>query len=351
MKVVAIFVVILIAIGFGGYFLLNKQGALENTLFTTFLVTELQDQALFQKPSDASFREIEKEATVPFETRIKTTQTGRALLEAGETIITTIDRNSEFTVHEYGESASSLALHTGNLWSRVEKTLEKGEFYEIKTKNAVATVRGTSFGTSFVGGIMTIIVTDGIVSAYLVDEAGIIIKDSRKEIPAGKKAVIGDTIRLTDLSNEDRQTEWYLFNINNPKRDVSTQNTLPTVSPTAQPPSSQNPTVSIISILPAIITIDSGNSTMMTLVGSGFAKLKSFTINKQPISAYQTVSDSQIQFLSSLLGLREGKNEFDIQLIAQDNSIAVARIVLTISSMSTETLSPNEAPVRNMQTP
>ncbi len=341
---------LLVIAGLGSFLLFSqkeKQG--EKTDAEVFLVTILQENVFIKKPEASEFSVAKKEETAPVYTKIKTSETGRAILEAGKSVITTVDRNSEFTVERYGESQSQIALHSGNLWSRIEKTFERGEFYEIQTENAVATVRGTSFGTSFIDGLTNIIVKDGTVTAFLIDKkTGKRIEESKTEISAGEKATIGEKIMVEKLTTKDKESEWYIFNnsenttIKNKdsKPDVIIKPNTNTNTPaTTTVPTTTNDikTISITSIIASPSSIQKGSNVLVTLKGGGFLRVKNLFLDTQAINDYKIIDDSKIQFSSFIFGENEGTKEFKISLIAVDNTIATAKIIVTTTAKDQQT--------------
>lgn len=338
--------------------ILNQKEKLEEkTTAEIFLITTIQEKVFFKKPEASDFSTTSKEEVVPVYTRIKTSETGRAVIEAGKNVITTIDRNSEFTVEKYDESQSRIVLHSGNLWSRLEKTLERGEFYEIQTENAVATVRGTSFGTSFIDSQMSIIVKDGTVTAFLIDKkTGGRIEESKMEISAGEKVTIGETIVVEKITSKDKESEWYIFNnkeklleikskdlktdiVTKPNTNVDTpaSTTFPVID-------NDTKTVSITSIIASPSSIQKGSNVLVTLRGKGFLHVKNLFLDTQAINNYKIIDDSKIQFSSSIFGENDGIKEFKISLVAIDNTIATARIVVNTIVEDPQLIPENNTP-------
>lgn len=345
--------------GLGGFLIFSQKEKQEEKTgeAEVFLVTTLQESVLLKKPEEGEFSVMAKEETIPVYTRIKTSETGRAVLEAGKSVITTIDRNSEFTVESYGENRSRIALHSGNLWSRIEKTLERGEFYEIQTENAVATVRGTSFGTSFVNGRMNILVKDGTVTAFLIDKkTGERIEESKTEISAGEKATIGEKIVVEKITAKDRESEWYIFNSKESQEEIKNKDSKPEVitkpnTNTGTPATTTTPvisndikTISITSIIASPSSIQKGSTVLITLKGSGFLRTKTLLLDIKAINDYKVIDDSKIQFSSFIFGENEGTKEFKISLIAVDNTVATARITVTTVAGDQQTQVENNPP-------
>lgn len=149
--------------------------------------------------------------------RVKTSENGRALIEGTHTAL--LDHNTEVVIAQADPQKTSLELEVGNIWSRIEKTFDRGEFYEIKTKNAVAAVRGTSFGTETRGEKTIFIVTEGQIAVAMRDpQTGLAVPKSKTILNAGEKAVLEGSkpIIVSMLTREDEQNKW--FQLNNPLR-------------------------------------------------------------------------------------------------------------------------------------
>lgn len=164
---------------------------------------------------------------------VTTSATGRALVDI-EGVRSVLDYNTvallEGTTHK-----NTLELSTGAIWSRVQKILGQGEFYQIQTQNAVAVVRGTSFGVSYVNTTSTLVVTEGTVSFLKRDpETGVIDSASEVKVTAGQKAYrVGmGAVVVEPSSKADKVLPWFLFN-NTP--------TSPVVAPASLIPSSSTP--------------------------------------------------------------------------------------------------------------
>jgi hypothetical protein len=144
---------------------------------------------------------------------IKTGEEGRAFLVSGKARIM-IDYNSELLLATNTNKGSSVELIIGDTWSKVEKLLDKGEYQEIKTKNAVASVRGTSFGVYYDGATTTLIVTEGTVQFTPRDEKGNLLAGQAIFVRAGYKAVRGGygEIMISEITLEDAKDRWFIEN-------------------------------------------------------------------------------------------------------------------------------------------
>lgn len=217
-------------------------------------------------------------------TLIKTSATGRGILESENETTTTIDKNSEIVVVQSEPNKSTIKLESGNLWARVQKVFGQGEYYKIETDNAVATVRGTNFGVFYLNKETIIMVVEGSVWAVSVDP--ITGKPVGQEIVVtqGQKAIIkdGQAPVIEPVSESDKKLEWYVFNhpeaTPTPKATISPTpavsksptptpkiTSTPTLSPTATPTPIPTPTPtpqppSISSVTPKVINLAKGSA-------------------------------------------------------------------------------------------
>jgi FecR protein len=161
----------------------------------------------FTKPGEAE-KKLEIEQTyIPSGTTIRTAE-GEAMIVFEDDSLMSIDANSELKI-EFDADDISVLQKAGNVWHRASSMVSDEQSYEVKTPNAVATVRGTIFGIS-VGdnGELELLVLDGLVG---IDQYG-----SDNEIPAfsvevsvnqGVFYMEGRPI-LRDLKESDLQKPW-----------------------------------------------------------------------------------------------------------------------------------------------
>jgi len=180
-----------------------------------FLVTTFQTNVSLKDAGVASFVDVPLEREAYAGSVVKTSATGRALLESSNDITTIVDRNTELmiTAHDESGDTTTIELAAGKLWSRIEKTFEHGEFFEVRTKNAVAVVRGTAFGVEYINAITQILVGIDAVEIFVRDEeTGEALLETRVVVPAGKKAVVQDgKISVVDIEDNDRNSDWHIF--------------------------------------------------------------------------------------------------------------------------------------------
>lgn len=212
----------------------ESQSALPSLLVTP-IVSNVRFASL-EHPS--KFQAITSPTQMINGSHLKTDATGRALIEGINT--TVLDSNTEITLSliDPQKNKTRLQLEAGNVWSRVKKLADKGEFYEIETQTAHASVRGTSFGLSKKGSVTTLYVVEGIVNfGTIPPETDDSIRYSAANVSAGKKAVLVDGALVpivSDITKKDRQDPWFLFN--NPTVGVPpSSTTIPSANGQASP--------------------------------------------------------------------------------------------------------------------
>ena len=116
------------------------------TTSPTVTITPLQQEVAISTTTE-TFSPISGVSKVNPGTNVKTNTSGRALIEGSANHTTLLDYNTQITITEDSktENKTKIALLSGAIWARLEKVFDKGEYYEIKTSNIVASVRGTSF--------------------------------------------------------------------------------------------------------------------------------------------------------------------------------------------------------------
>ena len=100
-----------------------------------------------QHPDGAASTPVTDTALVVQGDRIVTSATGRARLTWPNGTITTLESNSDITLDNLSNQGnrSRITLNLGDIWSKVSRILGADEYYEVKTKETVAAVRGTLF--------------------------------------------------------------------------------------------------------------------------------------------------------------------------------------------------------------
>jgi tellurite resistance-related uncharacterized protein len=184
------------------------------TPLSLVMVSAIKKTVNLYKTSDSKTEVIDSELAYEGNT-VETLSSGRALLQTENGTLTTLDYSSKLVIQTHSDDQhSSFHLSLGKVWSTVEKVFGKGEYYEIETQNAVAVVRGTSFGVSYDGKFTTLEVTEGAVLFVPIDKDGNRLYDKAVLVPAGKKAVVGDDgiIKISDLTDSEKKLEWFIYN-------------------------------------------------------------------------------------------------------------------------------------------
>lgn len=210
----ALIAVVIVAVGL--FVLLRGEGGSIPLTQGEFLVSLIKTDVFIKDAAETDFNMIEEEAVALGGSVVKTSPSGRSIIEGPNQSITVVDRNSEITLVTVSEKGSTIILEAGNVWSRVEKTLEQGEFYEMKTEHAVATVRGTSFGTFLLKDSSEFIVHEGTVTFFLIDsETGERIPSSETRVTGPKKVIVDSAqgVIVLEISEKDKASEWYKFNV------------------------------------------------------------------------------------------------------------------------------------------
>lgn len=186
--------------------------AVENTE-PAALVTPIASQVFAMEPG-ADFAEIATSTEVEGGTKVKTSETGRAIIEGTHEAF--LDFSAEVVVASNdSQKGSRIKVETGKTWSRAKKTFDGGEFDELETPNAVAVVRGTSFGLYYEhSDTTTLIVTEGEVHLIAKDpKTGEIFPDTEVAVTPGKKAVRkGDAEIVVSAITAEDKGEWFRFN-------------------------------------------------------------------------------------------------------------------------------------------
>lgn len=256
---------------------------------------------------------------------VTTSKTGRAIIEDLYGSITVLDYSSKFKALQVDENTSKVFLESGKSWSRVKKVFKEGQSYEVETNNAVAIVRGTSFGIYILKGTTYLFVSEGTVLFVPVDvntrerfyNRAVLVKASNKAYIDKNGNVI-----LGPLTDSDIKDSWYIYNNNdfptiysdleNRSQNTNTNTaTITTTINTTTPPSrtvtnSSNvglggsggvvtTSISITSVNPA----DVYSGDMVYLKGSGFSKITSLTFGGYTvdISSLTIRDDNNLSFI------------------------------------------------------
>ncbi|PIR41666.1 MAG: hypothetical protein COV30_02385 [Candidatus Yanofskybacteria bacterium CG10_big_fil_rev_8_21_14_0_10_37_15] len=288
----------------------DKKDISPNTSSSPSTLTVINNQIQVKNFEGSDFENItEKSIQVNQGSLVKTSSTGRGILESDNETTTIIDKNSEIRVAQSEQNKTKIELESGNLWSRVKKVFGQGEYYQIETNNAVATVRGTNFGTFFSDKQTIFMVSEGDVLAISINPETKKQIGPESTIGAGQKVIIkdGQDPIIEPLTESDKKLEWYVFNQTKttptatprPSPTVSI-NPTPTEKPSPSPTSSPEPTPTppeIISVIPKTINVTQGpvnffvNGQKLKRVTGLFLNdilIKFFTIDEQTIGGTAT---------------------------------------------------------------
>lgn len=351
---VALIICILIALGIWKFGTKTKPS--ENIISvpaveTPVTVTPLEPTVSVTKATSATFSEITEATKTNVGSKIKTGSEGRALIESSSAHQTLVDYNTEITISDdsKNEKKTKIALSSGAVWARLAKVFDSGEYYEVKTGNAVATVRGTSFGVWYKDGVTTVSVTEGSIYLSAIDrETGSIIPNNEVIVKAGEKATVDKNgkIIISKITSADKKEPWYIYNNPEDKTTVTVKpkTATPTVTPTPPTNTPVTPPVATPAPTPFVITnivpttANNGAGTIVTLRGDGFQKLKSIVMGRISITNYKIVSPTSIQIMTD--GLPTGT--FNISIVDINNNISTASSQLTITQAP-----PTTAPTTN----
>ncbi len=385
---VSIAVVILVALGV--WFVNRPKPILTTspvaTISNTFPESQSALPSLLVTPIASNVRVASLEQPLKFQaitsptqmisgSHVKTDTTGRALIEGVNTTI--LDSNTEITLSliDPQKNKTRLQLEAGNVWSRVKKLSDKGEFYEIETQTARASVRGTSFGLSKKGNVTTLYVVEGIVNfGTIPPETDDSIRFSAANVSAGKKAVLVDGALVpivSDITKKDKQDPWFVFNnptvgvppssatipsVNGRAQDQPLQRTTPspslneTISPppssepsvpteTIQPPAdaqrdqgtppvaeetvTPNQTITpktettaellLSSVSPSFMSAGSGGVVILTGVGFEKANVFSVFVGKTRFMNFQILNDTTIRFTIGIRQMSAGAYDVSVE--------------------------------------
>ncbi|RJQ36418.1 hypothetical protein C4552_03970 [Candidatus Parcubacteria bacterium] len=299
MRSIAAIVLVLAAAGGAAFFWYRPAAAPAASGALDFTLTTLS-QAVAAAAPGSELRDIPDTAAVGGGWRIETSRDGRALLESPDETLVTLDQNTELTVvaHDADARRSKFSLAGGRAWTRVKKLFDQDELYEIRSSNAVATVRGTSFSFGYAAGVTTLLVAEGIVGILALDpETGQPLTASSTLVHAGQKAIVDDRlppserIRVAALTTEDMESEWYRFNDPDgspapapapPPAPAPAPTPMPAPAPTPEPSPAPAPLpapnpppppapLAIDAVAPDTVTYNPSGANAVQIAGSGFS--------------------------------------------------------------------------------
>lgn len=364
--VVAVVIVVAIAV----FFLLRGGGAATESAVTassSALATTLAPDMTLITASGSKPQTVGSSTPTYVGDTLTTSHTGRGLLQMANGTATILDYDTKLTLEESDITGTHVSgfLGTGAMWVRVEKVFGKGEYYKIRTQNAVAVVRGTSFGVSYKGGTTALQVATGTVAFIPVDPStGELLKDKEVLVSRGNKSTIDDSglVNVSPLTAADKQAPWYLYNMSEVKvqAPAPTQALAPIVPQTApqtkpapsgaiaptKPPhvsalnaenscasfsetSSQTGSpLKLVSVSP--LSVSRSGQDAVTLTGEGFICATTITIGDKSLSGesdFAVDSNSSITISSNILPI----GTFDIVMEDSFGNTATLPKAITIT--------------------
>src|SRR3989344_5523773 len=186
-KIIATVVILLVAI-IGWFWLLPQGDESEQAANAQITPPWIEVESAKVVSVDESGKEIAVFASgdiVSTGTIIKTDATGQATIYFADGSNLRIDPDTTVTITEgnYDEDSGSLkvrvALMTGKVWSKITALVTPESHWEVRTGTAVATVRGSAFGTEVTSDGETLIVGSehDIAVAPIDEETGEVIAE------------------------------------------------------------------------------------------------------------------------------------------------------------------------------
>ncbi|MEA2701419.1 MAG: FecR protein [Candidatus Parcubacteria bacterium] len=311
---------------------------------------------VFIKEGDADFRQIGEQATTTGSSTIRTSDTGRALIESSAAHRTLVDYSSEIVLRESAGKRTKVELLTGAVWSRLAKVFDSGEYYEIKTGNAVAAVRGTSFGMWYSSGMTTLVVLEGSVAFSATDPmTGLAIPGTEVLVDAGQKAVCDEDgkITVTSLTKADYALPWVLFN-DSDESPGAVPAPMPVDSPQGTPVSIPDAPSPVIPTEPpanelkiSVVSpsnVDEDSDERITVKGSGFGEVAVVRVGSKDVR-FEVLRDTAITFYADDIS----PGRYDITVIGAGGKSATLQRALTVHEVvpeDTSTQGYNQDPPR-----
>jgi hypothetical protein len=294
------------------------------TTHTVVRVTPIHTDVSVQNGTSA-FSIITQQQEVPSGSTIKTSESGRALIESASSHITRLDYSSEITIAEE-KKHTQISLAGGAMWSRLQNLLDSGETYDVKTPNAIASVRGTSFGVWYQGNTTLVIVLDG---AILFTPLG--NEQNAVRVPAGYKATRVGTgsVKIEPLTKIDRVLPWVVLNADTvttaPSSETTTPQPVPPISGTPAPTPTQD-ILRFSGVTPTSIVDGSGS--LITLSGRNMDQAVSVSIDGAPV--YFTLQSTTAIQISAPTSLGAGRHT--ISVTGPQNRVISLSNVLTVTA-------------------
>ncbi|MEK7503047.1 MAG: FecR family protein [Patescibacteria group bacterium] len=125
----------------------------------------------------AEIRELKTGDEIENNTTIKTFKEAFVNLYMPDGSVARIDKESVITINEAsyqktdGRLVLSIFIKTGRVWSKILSLATPDSLWEVKTTNAVATVRGTAFGMEYKNGKSRVVGSENKVAVAPIDPA------------------------------------------------------------------------------------------------------------------------------------------------------------------------------------
>ena len=339
--------IIIIVVAITAFFLLRGEEAVTESAVVNVspaLATTLAPDMTLITTNNSKPQTVGSSTPIYVGDTLATSRTGRGLLQWTNGTTALLDYDTKLTLEENDRTGTHVrgSLGAGTIWTRVEKVFGKGEYYEIKTQNAVAVVRGTSFGISYKGGMTALHVATGTVNLIPVDPStGEPLEGKEVLVSGGNKATLDDSglVRVSPLTAADEQAPWQLYDVpefkaHAPAPDTSQTTLLPSPPQTAPqiksvPPEAIAPTTSPVSAVNeenacasfsefqgsatgsalrltsvSPLSVSQSGQNTVTLTGEGFICVTTITIGEKTLSGesdFVVASNSSITLSSGLL--------------------------------------------------
>ncbi|OGG41056.1 hypothetical protein A2118_00630 [Candidatus Kaiserbacteria bacterium GWA2_50_9] len=163
----------------------------ESNLASVLLV--LSPNVFVQQEGGAE-RPVEGTVEIGSGSAVRTSGSGSAVLLYPNGTMTALEGDTSVVVDEIGENGnrSRLSLLGGTMWSRIEQLLDSEDYFQVRSRGIVTSVRGTSFEMSANDAGLSVTVLSDIVS--IAREAGL----STSSVPFAEATVVaGERLSLT----------------------------------------------------------------------------------------------------------------------------------------------------------
>ena len=193
-KIIIIVVAVVILLGLG--FFIKNRGEKATTFDGSKTIVEVVSPGVFEidPTTDETKRELKTGDELSEGAGIKTDTTGEASLSLPDGSVARLDPNTTIVLNQtfYDESSGKLAvkiqLVSGKLWSKVVTLTTPDSEWKVETPNAVATVRGTAFGSEHENGNSAFVGSEDNVSVKAIDP------ESKEEIDETETTISSDDV-------------------------------------------------------------------------------------------------------------------------------------------------------------